>query len=549
MNLSVKYVSSLEKIINIELMNNSRELSAQKIFKGESYSFQLCVISDAKTLVDVSLSSPIEKHINAYFVKKASCDCTYPHDDDVLFTEPSIVPDILLPIDKQNGRFIVTENDVSAIWIEVCACSDICEGKYPISFTFTSAHDGSTFQTETQVEIVKRALPPQSTTFTQWFYADCIADYHGVPAYCEEHWTLIEKYMKLANKLGINMILTPIITPPLDTLAGIKRTCVQLVKIEKKDKYYFDFSLLDKWIDIALSCGMEYFEMAHLFSQWGLHNTPNIMVTENGKEYYKFNSEVDSRDGEYKIFLTQFLTELVAYLKNKGVYEKCFFHVSDEPFESVLDNYRYGREIVAGVVDEDRMIDALSHAEYFDEGLVKNPVPAINALSPFLERDINKRWCYYCCSQWDKVSNRFLHMPSYRTRIIGLQMYKFGITGFLHWGFNFYNSSVSRYRVNPYQTTSGDLAYPSGDPFTVYPYEDDVIPSLRGLVFKEALQDIELCKSLEKHIGRDEVIKMIDDEAGMNLTFEEYPRSAEYILNITNKMKAKIQECEDEKYD
>ncbi len=541
MELKFKYVSSLEKIRNKAQLESAEQLQLQSVFAGENYSFQLCMTSDAKAYFDIKLDSPIKEYLNLYFVKYSACDCPNPHDDDVIATEPTLIPDILLPTDKQKNKLTLNEFQVTTIWIEACIPQDMRPGKYPIKLEFVCANDNSRHETQIEIEISPCILPKQSTTFTQWFYADCIADVHGVPVYSEAHWMLIEKYMKLAHKLGINMILTPIITPPLDTEVGIKRTCVQLVRIEKRDKYYFDFSLLDKWIDLSLKCGIKYFEMSHLFSQWGLHKTPNIVVKENGTEAYKFSSDVDAKDEEYKVFLKQFLAELAAHLKNRNLYEKCYFHISDEPYTPFLENYRYGKEIVSSIIDEERMIDALSHVDFYDEGLVKNPVPAINAIKPFLERDIKNRWCYYCCSQWEKVSNRFLNMPSYRNRIIGLQMYKFDIAGFLHWGYNFYNSAISRYHVNPYVSSGADLGLPSGDTFTVYPWEDDVIPSLRGLVFKEGLQDIELCRELEKYIGRDAVVKMIDDEAGMNVTFEEYPRCADYILNVTNKMKKMIE--------
>ena len=131
-------------------------------------------------------------------------------------------------------------------------------------------------------------------------------------------------------------------------------------------------------------------------------------------------------------------------------------------------------------------------------------------------------------------------MPSYRNRIIGLQIYKFNLVGFLNWGFNFYNGQVSRYLINPYMTSSSDKAFPSGDAFRVYPMEKGPVPSLRAKIFNEALQDVDVCKLLEKYIGRDAVIKMIDKEAGMDLTFFEYPRNAEFIPNLMNKMKEMI---------
>lgn len=38
-------------------------------------------------------------------------------------------------------------------------------------------------------------------------------------------------------------------------------------------------------------------------------------------------------------------------------------------------------------------------------------------------------------------------MPSARNRGYGLQVYKYGIEGILHWGFNFYNSDYSRWSI------------------------------------------------------------------------------------------------------
>ena len=75
------------------------------------------------------------------------------------------------------------------------------------------------------------------------------------------------------------------------------------------------------------------------------------------------------------------------------------------------------------------------------------------------------------------------------------------IEGFLHWGYNFYYNLFSRRKINPYITTSADKAYPSGDPFSVYPIQNGVVPSLRAIVFKEALNDIEICCTLEGYIS------------------------------------------------
>ena len=112
-------------------------------------------------------------------------------------------------------------------------------------------------------------------------------------------------------------------------------------------------------------------------------------------------------------------------------------------------------------------------------------------------------------------------------------MYKYGIKGFLQWGYNFYYSQLSKRVIDPYRETDGGGAFPAGDPFSVYPYGDDVIPSLRLKVFKQALDDIRLLELWEDKIGRAEVVKRIETLAGMEITFKKYPKGEKIFEQIT----------------
>ena len=91
--------------------------------------------------------------------------------------------------------------------------------------------------------------------------------------------------MKVAVKNGINMILTPVFTPELDTYVGGERLTTQLVDIElvSEGKFAFNFDKLHRWIDLALKCEVEYFEIPHFFSQWGAKAAPKIVVKVNGR--------------------------------------------------------------------------------------------------------------------------------------------------------------------------------------------------------------------------------------------------------------------------
>ena len=119
-------------------------------------------------------------------------------------------------------------------------------------------------------------------------------------------------------------------------------------------------------------------------------------------------------------------------------------------------------------------------------------------MEPFLERGMEGLWTYYCTGQCKEVSNRFMAMPSARTRILGVQLYLYRISGFLHWGFNFYNSQYSIKHINPYAVTDAGEAFPSGDAFLVYPGEGGVPEeSIRLMLMQQVMQDVRACELLE----------------------------------------------------
>jgi hypothetical protein len=126
-------------------------------------------------------------------------------------------------------------------------------------------------------------------------------------------------------------------------------------------------------------------------------------------------------------------------------------------------------------------------------------------------------------------------------------MYKFDISGFLQWGFNFYNSNKSMYPIDPYVSTSADGWFPSGDAFIVYPSKDGAYSSIRGEVTYEAMQDIRICKALEALIGKEAVVKMIDDNAGRDLRFDDYPRDSKFIDDLRDAMVKMIAELNSKK--
>lgn len=257
-----------------------------------------------------------------------------------------------------------------------------------------------------------------------------------------------------------------------------------------------------------------------------------------------FGWETDAAGDEYGEFLDQFLPSLVCFIKEHDLEKRSYFHVSDEPYLDHVSGYSRASERLARHLSGFPIIDALSNYEFYEKGIIKNPITPIDHIEPFLENGVRNLWTYYCCAQYKSVANRFFCFPSSRNRIIGMQMFKYQIAGFLHWGYNFWYSQYSLRAIDPYRTTDADVAFPSGDAFAVYPGANgQPIESIRLAVFYEALQDMRALQLLEELIGREETLKMLEENLEQELTFRNFPTDADWLLACKEKMNRKIVEA------
>lgn len=151
-----------------------------------------------------------------------------------------------------------------------------------------------------------------------------------------------------------------------------------------------------------------------------------------GKEPVKqiFGWATDAASDEYREFLEAFLPGLMEFIDGHQLRGRCYFHVSDEPSRQHIPAYLYAKKLLESQIDGLPIMDALSDYEFYAQGLVGVPVCSNNHIEPFLENKVPGLWTYYCCGQYQEVSNRFFCMPSQRNRILGIQLYKFNIRGF-----------------------------------------------------------------------------------------------------------------------
>lgn len=541
--LEIKKITSLEKVFPKQEPTGEAMEDTLTALKNETVSFQIAYhwSSEYKEFAQIQVISPIKHRVHVRNVCLVPCEYPAPPktDSDYLSTTPGLYPDLLSEL--QPSGIPLLYNQWKSLWIDIDT-TDLTEGTYPIQIDFL-IHDQLCASITETIRVLPVTLPEMPIPHTEWFHSDCLANYYHVEVFSEEYWQIVENFVCTAVKRKCNMLLTPIFTPPLDTAIGGERRTVQLVDVYVSENgYTFRFEKFRRWVDMCKRCGIKYYEISHLFSQWGATMAPKILGEKDGTLVPLFGWDTDASSNEYRRFLHEFLTALKMELEMLGISHVTYFHISDEPNAQQLESYRVAKEVVEEDLKGYEMIDALSDYSFYEKGLVSQPVCSVDHIQPFLEKRPDKLWGYYCCGQSINVTNRFMALPGYRTRILGAQLYKYQLNGFLHWGYNFYNAHHSLFPIDPYRCTDAAGAFPSGDSFLVYPGENGKPEeSIRLMLMDEAMSDLCAMKCLENLAGRDSVMRCIESSDEEIVEFHNYPRSISYIIEMRKRIHFEIE--------
>ena len=433
-------------------------------------------------------------------------------DDYYIESENGYFPDLLRRVDA-----LTTSADEKCVLLLDVSSNTKTAGVHIIKITV--GDECAQFE----LEVKPQSIAPTDLILTNWFHIDGICNYYGVKPFSEEFYERFEWFLSAYVEMGNNMILLPAFTAPLDTEVGLERLTTQLVGVSRENgKYTFDFSEMRRFISICKAYGIKYFEHSHLFTQWGGKYCPKIMVKEGDGEINVFGWNVASTDQVYLDFLAQYLKELQEFLKDEGVFEDCYLHLTDEPYRDHIPRYKTLSEFVKSVCNL-KTIDALSE-KALSEAV---NMPAVAIYSEELPLFDDNKMLYYCVGvDTNYITNRYLNMPLQRTEIIGFQLYANRAKGFLHWGYNFYNTQLSKATTDPYSDTMSGGGFPAGDSFIVYPGEREAEKSIRYYSMKRAFEDYRLLKTLEARIGKSAVMQMLSDEGVCGV--HDYPRSVEW---------------------
>ena len=538
MPICTKIISSLEKVFLDSHIDDFKPFSFVRMMKNQRLSVQLVHTLEGddaplRIMPQLRIRGALADYARARTVELVPVAMPVSvYDDNYLRTTPGLYPDWLQPLHYGAGVSVM-RGQLRAVWVEFMPDGRLPAGTYETEIALVGGAEETIASEKITIQILDAFLPEQEMRMTQWFHCDCLANYYNCEPWSERHWQIVENFARTAKENGINLLLTPIFTPPLDTAIGGERTTNQLIDVTVTNgEYTFGFDKLDRWVDMCDRVGIKYFEISHLFTQWGAAHAPKVMATVDGEYKRIFGWDTEATSAEYTGFLRTFLPAFLDHMKARNDDKRCYFHISDEPNREQLSQYKASKAVVADILEGYTIMDALSEYEFYCEGIVTTPIPSNNSIEPFIEDKVPGLWTYYCCGQCIDVSNRLIAMPAWRTRCIGMQFYKFDIAGFLQWGYNFYNNMHSVNTVNPYADVSGEYWVPAGDPFSVYPAEDGTAyESTRIIVFHEGLEDVRAMKLCESFYGKERVVAEMEAVFG-EIRFSRCAKSAEMMLAV-----------------
>ncbi len=522
--MEIKLIHSLEKI----LRNHEPMLTEENgiMLANEVYHFQIAILLDGSSTLHgcrVVMEGALTPFITLRDEGYVSCATASEFRDDGYINDGyGVFPDILRPFG--NLGLVLRSREWHAVWVTVGAGKPIPPGKYETTFHILKKDGTLLGSVRHKLKVLRIRLPETDLRITDWIHYDCIAARHDVRVFSRPFYRIFRQYLRSYICEGNTMLYVPLFTPPLDTEVGTERMTVQLVDVYEEDGgYRFGFDKLRRFIRFALKEGVRYFEFSHLITQWGGKACPKIEIhTANGVKNM-FGWDVPSDDLRYFRFLDAFLPALVREIQELGIADVSYFHLTDEPTEKSVDIYKKCRELLKLHIGDLPIMDALGVYTFYEEGLVDTPVPSIDVFPRFRDNKVSEMLVYNCLGQaGHNLTNRFIAMPSYRTRILGMMLYRAEVAGYLHWGYNFYNSALSLEKnLDPYAVNDAGGAFPPGDAFIVYPTADGVLSSLRYETVRDGYQDYRALMLLASAVGKPRVFSMLDDFGVRN--FNEYP--------------------------
>jgi hypothetical protein len=467
--------------------------------RNQHLSIQFAVRS-AKPLKDVSaevtsLKSTRGESISGVTVHSVGYVVVGSHSDDTPADEligeaPGWYPDPLW-----NFPMELEKNRTHSLWATVAVPNNAVYGLYRGTFLVRTGKR-TLARVDFRVHVLSATVPELHTLkVTNWFNLGDAASrqFYDVAQFSDGWWTLVENIARVMADHRQNMVITPL---------------MDLITPRAEDGHLaYDFSNFDRWVDTFRKAGViGYIEGSHLLGRAGSYDaalTVRVVLLEKGKVT---KQDLPPDDSRVEPYLTDFLSALNKHLAEKNWKSIYFQHILDEPHGSEPPYYARVADLVHRNLPGVLTMDAVDASDIQEE-LKKNCdvwVPQLGRFDNHMDliRDRIQSghdvWFYTCLFPNKRYLNRLMDYPLVKVRLLHWLNFRYGFTGFLHWGWNYWTPEPVK-DTQPVIDANTQLL-PSGDAFIVYPdrASKSVYSSIRLETMREGIEDYELLLLLKQ---------------------------------------------------
>ncbi|MDR1525910.1 MAG: DUF4091 domain-containing protein [Tannerella sp.] len=469
------------------------------VAKGETASFQLIVRSKypisnlqvtAGDLISGSqrVSSSLKAFTGYHPIGKYAPDPS----KDVLKPASGLFPDYL-----QEFEYIeVPAATNQPVWINYDIPHNAVPATYHAEVSISGKVQNKNFSITRQLstKVYPVTVPEQTLWLSNRMW---VGDYQlrqmnngmSVEPFSDHYWSLFKVLANKARDAGQN---TYFFYSPLDyvqcSVSG--------------NTYSFDFSRFDLLVDFLIKEGnLKRLEVGAFGERSG--STILIKFPLEGGTW----EQQPLSDARVQNFLSLFAPALYNHIKSKGWEGMYLQHLADEPGKGGQTTaYKQLAQFVKSRVPQLKIIEAIDpwgdiQAMNMLDVYVAQPGVCHTDYS-FLQSHQaagNEVRMYTCMYPQGNYANRFFELPLIQTRLLHWINYKYKITGYLHWAFNFRPSGYPNWKNHAAFTLGGGGGLlPAGDAWLVYPAYGTVYSTVRYEAMRDGVKDYELLKLLEK---------------------------------------------------
>ena len=530
--ISFEAVDPLQKIFKETAFFDSIEPVAD-VARGEHASFQFAVRSN-KTIHHLHASviqlsrnlDLINKNTFVGFVGYTRVGRPLPNPPkDKLDPVSGYYPDPIFDTTVMDIKNFTTQ----PIWLTVNIPADFAPGDYTGLLTIKGTIDGIEFSLNKKftVRVYNVTINKTSLWVTNWFGLDKnqmmkLSGGKDSVEYSDAYWKWMKVVARKMKDYDQNVVMTPIFS---------------LTKFSiDKNNFKFDFTKFDRFVQTfidektigRIEGGHIGGRMGNWYAQFG------VFVPFLKNDTLRFKT-IAINEPEAQNFYKQFMPALVAHLKEKG-WEKMYMqHVCDEPEPGNEKTYADIASFIKTIAPSLKLIDAVhSHGV---NNTVDIWVPQLDfydsAYSFYKERQQagDEIWFYTCLAPQGDYANRYIEIPLIKTRILHWINFRFGATGYLHWGWDFWSN-------NSLEETSGIIPeagniMPGGDAFITYPGNGEILSSIRLEAMRDGIVDYELLKMLNEKkpaIAKEVCRQVVYDFAKYDVDIKSFRAKRRFIL-------------------